>query len=481
MDEAVCIRNARWAVRWNADAGRHEYLRNADVAFTADEILFVGRRYVGKVGEEIDGRGLMVMPGLVNVHCHPTNQPITRGVREEMANRTLYMTALYDRTGLWRADQEALYCGAVVAYGELLQSGVTTVVDSAARPPEGWIELMARSGLRVFAAPNYRDASWAVEDDSRLAWRWDEAEGRRQFEAAMDQIETAVAHPCGRLSAVVAPAQADTCRAETLREAVAVATRNGLTMQTHAAQTLSEFHEMTRRTGKTPIQWLHQIGALGPTTTLAHAIFVDSHGWTNWPTRDDVALLAETGTTVAHCPVVFARYGHRLESFGAYRRAGVNMAIGTDTAPHNMLEEMREAIVQSRAAAGDVADATAADLFEAATVGGAQALGRGDLGRLCEGARADLVLVDVNHPLMQPDRDPLRNLIYTAAERAVRDVFIAGRRVVGEGKVLTLDCADATARLAAAQRRAEDGVAARDAGGREGIEISPLTLPLAEA
>jgi len=480
MDQAVCIRNARWVVRWNEAERRHEYLRNADVAFTADEILFVGTRFVGRVGEEIDGRKLMVMPGLVNLHAHPTNQPITRGVREEMGNRALYMTALYDRTGLWHADQEALYYGAAVAYGELLKSGVTTVVDSAARPPEGWIELMALSGLRVFAAPNYRDAGWQVEDGRRIAWQWDEPAGRRQFEAAMDLIETAAGHPCGRLSGVVAPAQVDTCRAGTLREAVAVATRNGLAMQTHAAQTLPEFHEMTRRTGRTPIQWLHHIGALGPTTTLAHGIFVDSHSWTNWPTRDDIALLAETGTTIAHCPVVFARYGHRLESFGGYRRAGVNMAVGTDTAPHNMLEEMREGIVQSRAAAGDIADATAADLFEAATVGGARALGRDDLGRLCAGARADLVLVDLDHPLMQPDRDPLRNLIYSAAERAVRDVYIAGRRCVGGGKVLTLDCADATARLAAAQHRAEEGVPARDPDGRTGTEISPLTLPVAE-
>jgi len=480
MDQAICIRNARWVVRWNQDAERHEYLRHADVAFTGDEILFVGTRYVGRLDEEIDGRALMVMPGLINIHCHPTSQPITRGVREEMANRALYMTALYDGAGPWRADSEALHYGATVAYGELLKSGVTTVVDSAAHPPADWIELMAQSGLRVFAAPGYRDASWAVEDGSRVVWRWDEADGRRQFEAAMDLVEAALKHPCGRLSAVIAPAQADTCRAETLREAVATATRNGLTLQTHAAQTLVEFHEMTRRTGITPIQWLHREGVLGPTTTLAHGIFVDSHSSTRWPTRDDIALLAESGATIAHCPVVFARYGQRLESFGGDRRAGVNMGIGTDTAPHNMLEEMRQAILQSRAATGDVADASAADVFEAATVGGARALGRHDLGRLAEGARADLVLVDLNHPLMQPDRDPLRNLIYSAAERAVRDVYIAGRRCVGDGVVLTLDCLDATARLAAAQTRAEDGVPAHDPAGRTGLEISPLTLPVVD-
>ena len=87
-----------------------------------------------------------------------------------------------------------------------------------------------------------------------------------------------------------------------------------------------------------------------------------------------MALLANSGTTVAHCPIVISRYGHKLESFGKYRRAGINLGIGTDTSPHNILEEMREAVVLSRIAAGRVDDANAKDVFNAATIGGAKAL-----------------------------------------------------------------------------------------------------------
>jgi cytosine/adenosine deaminase-related metal-dependent hydrolase len=177
---------------------------------------------------------------------------------------------------------------------------------------------------------------------------------------------------------------------------------------------------------------------------------------------------------------VFARYGHRLESFGKYRRAGITVGIGTDTAPHNMLEEMREAVILSRIAAGDVDDATAADAFQAATIDGATALGRDDIGRLCPGAKADIVLVDLDHPLMKPGRDPLRNLIFTAADRAVKHVYVDGVRRLDDGRVLTMDCETATDRLEAAQERAEAAVPTLDPKGRAGTDIAPPVLPFAD-
>lgn len=474
------IRGADWVVAWNDARGTHEYRRDGDVVFAGDRVVFIGRGYDGRSDTVIDGTGRCVMPGLVNIHAHPTNQPITRSVREEFANPALYMTALYDRTHLWHADQDGLYYGAVVGYCELLKSGVTTVVDYAARPPEGWIELMARSGLRVYAGPAFRDADWRVENGSHVVYDWDESRGRRQFDQAMALVDRAIAHPCGRLGGIVAPAQVDTCRPETLRRAAAIARERGLMVQTHACQTVPEFQEMTRRTGLTPIQWLDSLGVLDPHMTIAHGIFIDEHSWTHWPTHADLDLLARSGTTVAHCPVVFSRYGHRLESFGKYLRRGVNMGIGTDSAPHNMLEEVRQALVISRLATVNAFDVSGGDGFAAATVGGARALMRDDIGRLRPGAKADIVLLDMTHPQMRPARDPLRNLIYTAADRAVRDVYVDGRQVVADGKVLTLDLDEATARLEQSQFRAEGKVPQQDADGRSGVELSPLTLPLVD-
>ena len=150
-------------------------------------------------------------------------------------------------------------------------------------------------------------------------------------------------------------------------------------------------------------------------------------------------LLAETGTRVAHCPLVFSRYGQMMESFGQYVKAGVSMAIGTDTQPHNMLEEMRLAATLGRIGGRHVEDTNIGEVFHAATIGGADALGRDDLGRIAIGAKADIVLVDLTHPAMRPVRDPLRSLVYSAADRAVKEVYVDGRQLVRDGTVLTVD------------------------------------------
>jgi cytosine/adenosine deaminase-related metal-dependent hydrolase len=142
-----------------------------------------------------------------------------------------------------------------------------------------------------------------------------------------------------------------------------------------------------------------------------------------------------------------------------------------------MLEEIRAACIGSRMMSEDVFDLRLSQVIHAATIGGARALGRDDIGRIAPGAKADLVLVDVTHPAMRPVRDPLRSLVYQAAERAVRTVFVDGRRVVDGGRVLTLDLDAAAEALHEAQRRAEPRVAALDWAGRDHLAVSPLTFP----
>jgi cytosine/adenosine deaminase-related metal-dependent hydrolase len=248
----------------------------------------------------------------------------------------------------------------------------------------------------------------------------------------------------------------------------------------HVSQSVTEVREMIQRHGMTPVQWADDLGLLGPGTILGHALFLDTHSWVRWHTTSDLKLLGDSGTAVAHCPTPFARYGHVMENFGDYLRAGVTMGVGTDCSPHNLIEEMRKATVLAHIAARDINSVSAADLFHAATVGGAKALMRDDLGRIAPGMKADIVLVDLACPQMQPDRDPLKSLIYHAADRAVRDVFIDGRQVVAEGRVLTLDQHAAGGRLRAAQERMEALAPSRDYRRRSAAEITPLSLPVAE-
>ena len=199
-----------------------------------------------------------------------------------------------------------------------------------------------------------------------------------------------------------------------------------------------------------------------------------------WKGRRDLELLAESGATVAHCPTVFMRRGITLRTFGDYGRAGINVGIGTDTYPHNFLEEMRSVGNFARIAAETVADLDTVDVFNAATVNGAKALQRSDIGRLTPGAKADLVLIDAKHPAMMPLREPLRSLIFVAAERAIRDVYVDGLKVVADGRVLNIDHQAASEALEAAQIRSLEKVPGLDWAGRTADELAPLVLATVE-
>lgn len=465
---------------WDATSGRHVYLRNADVAFRGNTIVHVGANFAGPADRTIEGRGLCVLPGLVNIHAHPATEPAYRGIREEHGVPAMAMTGLYERVQAFHLDEDGRRAGTEAAYCELLLGGVTSILDLS-YPCPGWIDTVARSGIRGFVGPGYASARWRLEGEHVLAYDWDEQKGRADFERALALIQEADRHPSGRLSGVVYPAQIDTCSVDLLRDSYAWAVEHKKPITTHAAQSAVEAEEMARRHGATAIAWAHGLGILGPNMILGHAIFIDDNSWvagnSNSPRRD-LGLLVETGTSVAHCPTPFARYGQTLEHFGRYARAGVNLGIGTDCAPHNLLEEMRTAAVVGRISAEDITSLTTAEIFHAATVGGAKALLRDDIGRLAPGAKADLVLIECDHPLMMPARDPLRSLVYTAAERAVRDVYVDGALVVENHAVLTLDRKGALERVAEAQKRMERDVPKHDFRGRSADEISPLTLPV---
>jgi cytosine/adenosine deaminase-related metal-dependent hydrolase len=476
------IRNADWIVAFDRAANTHVYA-SGDVAFEGDRLLQVGGAYAGAAEREIGGRGFLVMPGLVNIHSHPASEPLNKGWNDEIGSPKLYNSSLYEIMPLFRPDAAGVRAAFTVALCELLLSGVTTLVDlSLARAD--WVEQMAQSGLRGVLAPMYRSARWFTENGHVVTYEWDEPAGRRALEAALRIVDAAVSHPSGRLSGMVTPAQIDTCSAELLRDSHAEALRRKLPLQIHAAQSTVEFHEITRRHGMTPIEWLDSLGVLGPTTIIGHGIFLDHHSTTNWPKRDDLGTLLARGASVAHCPTVFIRRGIAMQTVGAYIRRGLNIGIGTDTYPHNMLEELRNALYTSRLVARDPFDLRTADIFNAATLGGAAALQRDDIGRLEKGAKADLVMVDVTAPSMRPVRDPLRSLVYASAERAVRHVFVGGTQVVRDGQVTTMDLPAAAAALEDAQRRLEPEVQRLDWAKRSHLEISPLVyarLPRAGA
>ncbi len=444
------IENIAWLVAWDAAEGRHVYRQDVDLAFDGTQVTFVGEGYDGPAERRLSGRGRLVMPGFVNIHTHPTSEPVRRGMTDEILSPGFHHSSLYEYLPVFASTEASARAAMQVALAEMLQSGVTTVADLSI-PFEGWLDVLGDSGMRVSVAPMYRDARWYTANGHRLDYDWNTDNGRQGFENAKRLVELARQHPSGRLSGMVCPAQIDTCTAELLQESHGYAVERDLPFQIHVSQSVTEFWEMYRRHGVTPVRWMADLGILDERAILGHAIFLDHHPWLHWTSREDMALLAERGATVAHCPTVFVRRGISLRSFGSYVKAGINVGIGTDTYPHDYLAELRVASYTARTIAETVADHTAAQLFTAATANGAKALRRDDLGRIAVGAKADFAVIDLDHPAMRPVYDPVRTLIYSADSRVVRDVWVDGRQVVDQGKVLTIDLEAATAALEEAQ------------------------------
>lgn len=466
------IRKAAWVVAWDEAAGKHVYLNDADVAFEGNRIIHVGPGFAGTADRVIDGAGRLVMPGLVNIHSHPLSEPLNKGWTDELGSPALGMSSLYEFMPIYRPDLEGTQACARTALAELLLSGVTTLVDLSVGY-EGWLDILDESGIRPVVAPMYRSARWFTRNGSIVEYEWDDAAGHKAMEEALALVDRALAHPSGRFGAMVAPSQIDTCTPELIRASLAAARERGLTMQIHAAQSMVEFNELMRRHGMTAVQWLDSLDVLGPDTILGHGIFLDDYGVPHAPRTGDLARLKATGTAVAHCPNVFQRRGISMRTVGRYLREGVRVGLGTDTYPHNMLEEMRTALYVSRLMSGDPYDLRTSDIFDAATVGGAAILRRDDIGRLAAGARADIVLVDLELPSMKPMRDPLKSLIYAAAERAVRDVFVDGTQVVKDGRCLTIDLEAAAEGVHQAHLRAREQVKDLHWAGRSHWELVP--------
>lgn len=473
MTETTVIRNADWVVGFDKAKGGHVYLRDADVAFEGNRITHVGKGYAGQADVEIDGRNRVVMPGMVNVHSHPTSEPLRKGITDETRSPGFYHSSLYEYLTVFENDPAGYAACMQVAMAELLMSGCTTVADLSIAF-EGWLDTLADSGIRAVVAPMYRDARWYTTNGHELKYDWNPENGRKGFEKARRIIDLANQHPSGRLSGMVCPAQIDTCTPELIRDSFDYAVEKNLPFQIHAAQAVTEFHEMQRRHGLTPIQWMDSIGALGEHSIIGHGIFLDHHPWLHWTTRKDLGLLADSGSTVAHCPTVFARRGITLRTFGGYLRAGVNMGIGTDTYPHNYLEEMRCVAMYARVIGESVDDLNTSDVFDAATIGGARALRQPDIGGIAPGFKADIVLLDAKHPAMMPLREPVRSLVYVAGDRAVNDVFVDGKQVVKDGTCLTIDLQAASEALEEAQKRSLKKVSKLDWNGRTADELAPM-------
>jgi len=459
--------------------GGHRLLADGLVVVEGDRIVHVGpaAEPAPPADETLDAGDRVLTPGLISTHAHLASSPLDRSFIEDTGSPQFWYSGLFEYLPVRDGAQDEAAAHACIDFSmaELLRGGVTTVLEIG-RHAAAVVERAGRFGLRVYVGPTFRSGRWLTRDGRRVVWEWDEEAGVRGLRRAAEFLEEHDGAHGDLVRVCIAPAQVDTCTPELLRESARLAERAGRPWTVHVSQSVVEFNEMLARHGRTPVAWLHDLGVLGPRAILGHAIIVGGSSWTNHP-AGDVGIMAGSGCSVAHAAWVFARRGVFMESFARYRAAGVNVALGTDTSPQSMIEAMRWTAVCSKVVERDARATTAADVFDAATAGGARALGRDDLGRIAPGARADLVLWRAGSWGMTPLRDPVKNIVYNATAEDVDRVLVAGREVVRAGRLPGADEDAILAALQAAGERMWPRMAEHDWARRGVDELSPPSYP----
>ena len=238
------------------------------------------------------------------------------------------------------------------------------------------------------------------------------------------------------------------------------------------------------RHGCTPIELLERVGLLGPEVIIGHGQLVAENPLTNWAGGRDLEILGGTGTSVSHSPVNLFRRGRFLDSFTKYKKAGVNIALGADTYPRDLIMQMRMASYVGKIMERDFAAATAGEVFEAATLGGARALGRDDLGRIAPGAKADIVVIG----LRAPDslrygviRDPISALVDCGIGDDVETVLVDGKIVMSNRVIPDLDLPELLDDLQVAAQHYWDTAHHWDPLSKTADESSPMSYPIMTA
>jgi 5-methylthioadenosine/S-adenosylhomocysteine deaminase len=382
----------------------------------------------------------ILLPGLINAHAH-SPMTLLRGAGGDLPLMRWLQDVVWPAEGRLRAAD--VDTGMRLGCLEMLRAGVTTSVEMYFFGDQ-IVQAVLAAGSRVVLTPGVisvpgwdRLGSW----QSMLAGitGWIDADGLRFG-------------PGERIELGYGPHAAYTLPPEALVASAQVARERSALVHIHVAESAGEDAELRATHGSVPLL-LAKLGVLGGRVLAAHGVQLSTA---------DIDVLAEHGVAVAHCPGSNAKLASGIAPVLALRAAGVRIGLGTDGPASNddldLWEEMRLAAMLARLSAGDAAALTARDVLLMATSGGAAALGRDDLGTLRAGAWADLVHVDVDDPAFMagastPDGQLLANLVWAAGSRTVRDVWVAGERVLAGGQPTRLDLTQVRAAAAEACAR----------------------------
>ncbi|MFS0517760.1 amidohydrolase [Nostoc sp. UIC 10607] len=392
------------------------------------------------IGTAIDGKNKLLLPGFFNAHTH-SSEMWQRGIMSTFPLE-LWLAELYDFAPL---DPEQVYLSALGTAVETLLSGGTSVVDHLVLIPGLELETIAIAtrayrevGIRAFIAPLIQDESLTAGMPSGESTQTHEPYFRSTA-ATLEIIEEAVRQfhrPDEGINILVAPTGIQLCTDALFEGCTELSDRYNLCRHSHLLETRAQEKLAQEKYGCTAVEHLKRIGFLSDRTSLAHCV---------WLNDADIAILAETQSTVVHNPLSNLRLGSGIAPILKYRQAGVNVTFGCDGASSNDSQDLLEAIKMG-SILHNITDSdyqswvTPRQAVEMASLGGAKGLNIADkLGSLTVGKQADLVLYDLTNLSLLPRTDPIGLLVLGRPSNVVDSVWVNGRQIVADGKVTTIN------------------------------------------
>jgi 5-methylthioadenosine/S-adenosylhomocysteine deaminase len=369
--------------------------------------------------ELVDLPGQVLMPGLVNLHCHAA-MALMRGFADDLP----LMRWLQEH--IWPAEAkhvspDFVRAGTLLACAEMLRGGVTTFNDMYFFP-EAAIAAVTQSGMRAalgIIALEFPSAYAADADD--------------YLSKGLAIRDRHVANPL--LSFCLAPHAPYTVSDKTFEKIATLAAQLDTPIHIHVHETRTEIEESIKNHGMRPIQRLHGLGLLSPQLIAVHAVHLEPA---------EIDLLAREGCHIAHCPTSNLKLGSGIPPMAAVNARGVNFGLGTDGAASNnrldLFHEIRHAALLAKGASEDATALDAHTVLRAATLGGAKALGMEEkIGSLKPGKAADLCAIALDHWLIRPCYDPASHLVYVAGRENVTNTWVAGKRLMEQGNIAEID------------------------------------------
>ncbi|WP_054008851.1 amidohydrolase family protein [Cypionkella psychrotolerans] len=432
--------------------GGHCLIPNGEVVFEAGRILHVGQRFEGETARRIPLGRALVSPGLIDLDALSDLDTTILAIDHNpgWAKGRVWPRSYIERGPYEMYSPEELAFQKRYAFAQLLLNGITTAAPIASLFYREWAETTAEFtaaaeaagelGLRVYLSPAYRAGGMMLDAPGQIVPLFDEARGMAGLDDAIAFITAQQGRFNGLINGMLAPDRVETCTASLLKRTMDAARDLDCRVRLHMAQGAMEVQTVQALHGTTAPDWLAREGLLNDRILAPHA--------TN-ATETDLAHYAENGISVVHCPLVSARSGSILRSFGGLRGRGINIAMGTDTAPADMLLNLLTGLMTARIADPTAPHQQSADFWDAATLGGARALGRTDIGCLKPNARADIAVFRLDDAIMTPAIDPIATLIAGGSGKVTQATFVDGRLSMCEGRVAGIDMATAQTRAQA--------------------------------